>query len=48
MCSLVGLVLGIIGMNKYPKNTSGRTMSVIAIIISVLMMVGAFMLRGRW
>lgn len=31
LCSLVGLVLGIIGMNKYPKNTSGRTMSVIAI-----------------
>ena len=48
LCSLVGLVLGIIGMNKYPKNTSGRTMSVIAIIISVLMMVGAFILRGRW
>lgn len=32
-CSLVGLILGIIGLCKYPPNTTGRTLSLLAVII---------------
>lgn len=42
LCSLVGLILGIIGLNKYPDKSNGKTMSLIAIVVSiVLMLVGA-------
>lgn len=47
LCSLVGLILGIIGMTKYPKNTNGRIMSIIAIVVSVLFMIGALAWRGQ-
>lgn len=47
LCSLVGLILGIIGMTKYPKNTNGRMMSIIAIVVSVLFMIGALAWRGQ-
>lgn len=40
-CNLVGLILGIIGLNKYPAGTSGRTMSMIATILG-----GLFTLLG--
>lgn len=36
LCNIVGLVLGIIGLNKYPAGTSGRTMSLIATILAAL------------
>ena len=26
LCSLVGLILGIIGLNKYPDKSNGKTM----------------------
>ena len=39
---LVGLILGIIGLNKYPDKSNGKTMSLIAVIVSiVIMLVGA-------
>ncbi|MHA3691713.1 hypothetical protein CXU22_09545 [Akkermansia muciniphila] len=42
LCSLVGLILGIIGLNKYPDKSNGKTMSLIAVIVSVvLMLIGA-------
>lgn len=42
LCSLVGLILGIIGLNKYPDKSNGKTMSLIAVVVSiVLMLVGA-------
>ncbi|WP_354834248.1 hypothetical protein ABGM91_05070 [Akkermansia muciniphila] len=42
VCSLVGLILGIIGLNKYPDKSNGKTMSLIAVIVSiVIMLVGA-------
>ncbi|MDO4817040.1 MAG: hypothetical protein Q3986_01270 [Akkermansia sp.] len=37
----MGLILGIIGLNKYPAGTSGRTMSMIATILG-----GLFTLLG--
>lgn len=40
VCSLVGLVLGIIGITKYPKGSNGRLMSIIALIISALSLFG--------
>ncbi len=43
LCSLVGLILGIIGLNKYPDRSNGKTMSLIAVIISIIvMLVGGF------
>lgn len=36
LCNIVGLVLGIIGLNKYPAGTSGRTMSLVATILAAL------------
>lgn len=42
LCSLVSLILGIIGLNKYPDKSNGKTMSLIAVIVSVvLMLIGA-------
>ena len=42
VCSLVGLILGIIGLNKYPDKSNGKTMRLIAVIVSiVLMLIGA-------
>lgn len=42
VCSLVGLILGIIGLNKYPDKSNGKTMSLIAVIVSiVIMLIGA-------
>lgn len=32
-CSIVGLILGIIGLCRYPQNTTGRTLSLLAVII---------------
>lgn len=46
LCSIVGLILGIVGMNKYPKNSNGRTMCIIAIVLSILFMMGAVAWRG--
>lgn len=46
LCSLVGLILGVIGMSKYPKGSNGRVMSIIAIVVSVLVMLGALAWRG--
>ncbi len=46
LCSLVGLILGIIGLSKYPKSSNGRTMCIIAIVVSVLFMLGAVAWRG--
>ena len=36
LCSLVGLILGIIGLNKYPYKSNGKTMSLIAVILSIV------------
>lgn len=36
LCNIVGLILGIIGLNKYPAGTSGRTMSLVATILAAL------------
>lgn len=43
LCSLVGLILGIIGLNKYPDKSNGKTMSLIAVILSIVLM-----LVGGW
>ncbi len=48
LCSLVGLILGIIGLNKYPDKSNGKTMSLIAVIVSiVLMLIGGVTAMGR-
>lgn len=48
LCSLVGLILGIIGLNKYPDKSNGKTMSLIAVIVSiVLMLIGGVTALGR-
>lgn len=48
LCSLVGLILGIIGLNKYPDKSNGKTMSLIAVVVSiVLMLVGGLTAAGR-
>ena len=43
LCILVGLILGIIGLNKYPDKSNGKTMSLIAVILSIVLM-----LVGGW
>lgn len=35
-CTLLGLILGIIGICKYPEGSPGRTMSIIATVLSIL------------
>lgn len=35
---IVGLILGIIGANSYEDGTSGKTMSILAIVLSCLNM----------
>lgn len=37
--ALVGLILGIIGVNSYEEGSSGKTMSTLAIVISCINMV---------
>lgn len=48
LCSLVGLILGIIGLNKYPDKSNGKMMSMIAVIVSIIvMLVGGVTMWGR-
>ena len=35
-CTMVGLILGIIGICKYPEGSSGRILSIIATVLSLL------------
>ena len=35
-CAPAGLVMGIIGLNKYPEGSSGRTICIVAIVLSVI------------
>lgn len=37
--ALVGLILGIVGVNSYEEGSSGKTMSTLAIVISCINMV---------
>lgn len=46
LCSLAGLVLGIIGLNKYPKESNGRVMCIIAVVLSILSMMGMIAWRS--
>ena len=42
-CSFVGLILGIIGICKYPEGSAGRVLSIIATIIAVIIHSGAYL-----
>ncbi len=44
LVGLVGLILGIIGANSYEQGTSGKTMSILAIVFSCLNMIFGFIL----
>lgn len=35
-CTLLGLVLGIIGICKYPAGSAGRVLSIIATVVAIL------------
>lgn len=41
-CTLLGLILGIIGICKYPEGSSGRTLCIIATILSILFSSGGY------
>lgn len=41
-CTLLGLILGIIGICKYPEGSSGRTLCIIATILSLLFSSGGY------
>ena len=36
LCAIVGLVFSIIGLVRYPAGSSGKTLSVIGLILSIL------------
>lgn len=38
LCGLVGLILAIIGLNRYPSGSGGKTMCIIALILAILNM----------
>ncbi|MEG2076114.1 MAG: hypothetical protein RRY34_06390 [Victivallaceae bacterium] len=41
ICGLVGLILAIIGLTKYPAGSSGKTMCIIAVVLAgINMLVG--------
>ncbi len=44
-CTLPGLILGIIGICKYPAGSSGRTLSIIATVIAVLIYSGGYIFQ---
>ena len=44
--AIVGLILSIIGLTKYPAGTGGKTMSIIALVISLVNMVLGFLVFG--
>lgn len=35
-CAPAGIVMGIIGLNKYPQGSSGKTISIVALVLSIL------------
>ncbi len=35
-CAPAGIVMGIIGLNKYPEGSSGKTISIVALVLSIL------------
>ncbi len=41
-CSFLGLILGIIGICKYPEGSSGRILSIIATVIAVILHSGVY------
>lgn len=41
-CTMVGFILGIIGICKYPEGSSGRTLCIIATILSILFSSGGY------
>ena len=41
-CTLLGLILGIIGICKYPEGSDGRTLCIIATILSLLFSSGGY------
>ena len=41
-CTLLGLILGIIGICKYPEGSAGRTLCIIAPILSLLFSSGGY------
>ena len=41
-CTMVGLILGIIGICKYPEGSAGRTLCIIATILSLLFSSGGY------
>lgn len=44
-CALPGLILGIIGICKYPEGSSGRVLSIIATVISILIYSGGYIFQ---
>lgn len=44
-CTPVGLILGIIGICKYPAGSPGRTMSIIATVLSILFSSGGVLFQ---
>lgn len=44
-CTLLGLILGIIGICKYPAGSAGRTLSIIATVIAVLIYSGGYIFQ---
>lgn len=44
-CTLLGLILGIIGICKYPAGSPGRTMSIIATVLSILFSSGGVLFQ---
>lgn len=44
-CTLLGLILGIIGICKYPAGSPGRTLSIIATVLSILFSSGGVLFQ---
>lgn len=44
-CTLLGLILGIIGICKYPAGSPGRTLSIIATVLSILFSSGGMLFQ---
>lgn len=43
-CAPAGIVMGIIGLNKYPQGSSGKTISIVALVLSILGLVANIVL----
>ena len=43
-CAPAGIIMAIIGLNKYPEGSSGRTISIVALVLSALGIVSSLAL----